>query len=109
MTVGKLLCGLFKLDAEDNGTCRCGRTAVFAVMSPDSGNGQQIEIKLCGKCTGAFHLQTLRNNGVPLKELEELGREFPVMSEIGNDLFKGRQVRESDGAHNWPIGTLSVN
>lgn len=108
MTVGKLLCGLFKLDAEDNGTCPCGRTAGFSVMVPGSGN-DLIETKLCGKCTGAYHLQTLRNSGVPLEALRELGREFPTMSEIANGLFKGSQVRESGEVHNWPIGTLSVN
>lgn len=108
MTVGKLLCGLFKLDAEDNGTCPCGRTAGFSLMVPGSGNSL-IETKFCGKCTGAYHLQTLRNSGVSLKALRELGREFPTMSEIGNELSRGSQDRESDGVHNWPIGTLSVN
>jgi hypothetical protein len=108
MTVGKLLCGLFKLDAEDNGTCLCGRTAGFSVMVPGPGN-DLIETKLCGKCAGAYHLQTLRNGGVPLKALRELGCEFPAMSEIANELSKGGQGHESGEAHNWPIGTLSVN
>lgn len=108
MTVGRLLYGVFKLDAEDNSTCLCGHTAGFSVMVPGSGN-DLIETKLCGKCTGAHHLQTLRNSGVPLKALRELGQEFPTASEIGNELFKRNLVRESDGVHNWPIDTLSVN
>jgi hypothetical protein len=106
--MSRLLYGTFRLDAGEEGICLCGRPAVFSVMSPDYGDGQQIEIKLCGKCTGAYHLQTLRNNGVPLKELDELGREFPVMSDIGNDLFKGSQIRQSDEVHNWPLANSLV-